>query len=267
MGRPNVGKSTLLNALLKHKVAAVSSKPQTTRSQIMAYHEDERGQLFFLDTPGYYLSKGKAENFNTLAKSAVQEADLVLYVVDQTRPWGREDELIWHVVEQAAKPTILAINKLDRTSKDHSEDYIDLLTDSVAQVLRISAEQQTHIKAVLNGLYELAQEGKRDDSVDQFVTPLLSQSAEQYIAELIREKLYHHLSQELPYQVSVEVLSIDADKEDELYLDAVIHTTNPRHKAMVIGAKGQKITQVKKSLARELNIATSKKPHIRLRVD
>ena len=110
VGRPNVGKSTLLNALVQHKVAIVSAKPQTTRSQIVAFLEDERGQIFFIDTPGFYAAKAGTSQYNSLIAQSIEEADVIVYLVDQTRDWGQEEERIWNQIEASEKPVLLTLN-------------------------------------------------------------------------------------------------------------------------------------------------------------
>lgn len=267
VGRPNVGKSTFLNALVQHKVAIVSPKPQTTRSQIVAFFEDERGQIFFLDTPGFYSPRAGATQYNALISHSVDEADVVIYMVDHTRDWGKEEEKVWNMISASEKPVILAINKIDIQEPSYKNSYLALLAKYVNEVYEISALQQKHLKILIEKIFSLLPQGERDTSVDYFPTPLISQSSREYIAELIREKIYLHTGQEVPYQTSVRVSSIEEDEKNEtLKIIGEIVVTEKRYKPMLIGKKGQKIEQIKKALRKELELATNKKIQLRLQV-
>ena len=267
VGRPNVGKSTLLNALLHHKVAIVSAKPQTTRSQIMAYFEDERGQIFFLDTPGYYTKRtGGVQIHNKVSRSSIGEADVVLFVVDQTRHWGREDELVWNMLQVVDKPVIMIINKSD-SEYDYSQDYIDLLGPDVTSYLRTSAKNHVHILGVINEIFQYLPKGKRDTTVDNFPTPLLSQGGTEFLEELIREKLYWYLKKEMPYTVAVRVYDLqEYEEENRMHVKAELLVQEPRHKAIVIGEKGRMITKIKDSFKKELELVTGRDIHATLKV-
>ncbi len=268
VGRPNVGKSTLLNALVLHKVAIVSPKPQTTRSQIVAHLEEERGQLFFLDTPGYYSTRSGATHFNALVSHTIEEADVVIYVVDHTRDWGQEEEKIWNMIQASEKPVILAINKTDITSPTYKDSYIALLKPHVQEVVEVSAQRETHIKSLINLLFTYLPLGERDDSVDYFPTPLLSQDSKEYLAELVREKIYQLTGQEVPYQTSVRIESVEEDDEkNTLLVKGKILVSDKRYKPMLIGKQGRKINEIKSAVRKELHVATGKSISVSLQVD
>jgi GTP-binding protein Era len=267
VGRPNVGKSTLLNNLVDHKVAIVSKKPQTTRSQIVAFHEDERGQIFFLDTPGFYLARPGTSQYNAIIGGSIEEADLIVYIVDHTRDWGHEEERIWNMILASEKPVILAINKIDLQRTSYKENYEALLEKYVKEVVEISALRSQHLKTLVDKIYHLLPTGERDITVDYFPTPLLSQSSKEYLAEIIREKIYQHTGQEVPYQTVVRVDSVEESEEDNLLkITGEILVPNNRYKAMLIGKKGQKIEQIRKAVRKELEIGTGKKVSISLKV-
>lgn len=267
VGRPNVGKSTLLNALLGHKVAIVSDKPQTTRSQIVAFFEDERGQIFFLDTPGYYEARKAATHYNHLIQMSINEADLIVYVVDKTRNWGEEDERVWNMVSGSGKDVILAINKIDKKRPDFSDAYIDLLKEEVKAIIPVSAERGAHVIGLRNLLFDNLPTGTRNPMVDSFVTPLLSQSSKEYIAELIREKIYIYMSQEVPYQVTPRVTSIEEiEEKNELRIKGEIIVPVTRYKPMLIGKNGSKIKQISQAVKKELSVGTGKTVNVRLMV-
>ena len=189
VGRPNVGKSTLLNNLVQAKVSIISSKPQTTRGLIEAVFEDERGQIFFLDTPGYYTGKSSDAGFLNLISQSINEADLVLYVVDHTRDWGREDAKIWEIIQDSGKETMLVINKTDIKSPTYLDAYHTLVAAYTANVFLVSA-LKTSSKPIIEAIFDKLSEGSRDKSVDQFPSPLISQNSSEYLAEIIREKIF-----------------------------------------------------------------------------
>lgn len=265
VGRPNVGKSTLLNAIIGQKVSIVSGKPQTTRSEITVVFEDDRGQIFFRDTPGYYQGKA-VSNYNRIIAGSIKDADVVAYVVDQTRDWGDEDERIWHMVEACGKPTILIINKADAVT-DYSRSYEILVGKHVLQTYRISALNHTHVKSVIKGLLEVLPAGDRDTLVDHFQTPILSQTSTDFLAEIIREKIYERCGAEVPYQVRVQISDIDEDEEKGLLkIKGLIIVSDEHYKPMLIGQNGRMVAAITKATQKELWVATGKEARVRLRV-
>ncbi len=266
VGRPNVGKSTLLNAIIGHKVSIVSGKPQTTRSQITAYFEDERGQLFFTDTPGYYQGKA-VSSYNRVIAQSIKDADIVIYVVDQTRDWGEEDERIWHMLEDVNKPVILLINKADATVSDHAHSYEILVGKHVPVTIRLSASKRTHIHTLLETLFQYASESERDTTVDSFSTPLLSHSSNEFLAEIIREKIYEYCGAEVPYQVKTYVADIHEDEiKDRIHVRGYIIVNDRHYKPMLIGANGKMVASITKAVQKELWVATGKEVTVRLKV-
>jgi GTP-binding protein Era len=266
VGRPNVGKSTLLNAIIGQKVSIVSGKPQTTRSLIIALYEDERGQIFFTDTPGFYQGKAVA-SFNQVISQSIKDADTVLYIVDQTRDWGEEDEHIWHMVEQSTKPVILVINKNDVFDHDYSKSYEIIVGKNVSKTIHMSATKRTHINTLLQSLFDVLPIKERDTTVDHFATPLLSQTAPEFLAEIIREKVYDSCGAEVPYQVRTYVTDIQEDEEkNRLRIKGYIVVTNERYKPILIGSNGKKIASLTKAVQKELWVATGKEVKLRLMV-
>lgn len=267
VGRSNVGKSTLLNALVQQKVAIVSPKPQTTRSQIVAYHEDSRGQIFFLDTPGFYALRPGSAQYNQLIADSIAEADVIVYVVDHTRDYGREEERLWNMVLASEKPVILAVNKIDVKQPSFRPSYVALFSKEVLAVVNISALNQKHLPTLLTHIFALLPLGTRDTTVDYFPTPLLSLSGKEYLAEIIREKVYLLTGQEVPYRVSCRVLSVEEDPQEQwLRIDGQIIVSEPRYKAILIGKRGQKIEEIRRAVRKELELVTNKTVHLRLRV-
>jgi GTP-binding protein Era len=265
VGRPNVGKSTLLNALVGQKVSIISKKPQTTRSQIMAVYEDERGQLFFHDTPGLFLGKA-APSFSRMIDQTLSHVDVVVYVVDRTRDWGNEDERIWNKVNESEKPVLLVINKVDVNHPDFTKTYEILLGKRVAKMLKLSALEQTHIKGLIAELFLLSPAGSRQEQVDLFPSPLLSQSGPEFLAEIIREKVYERCGAEVPYQVTTRVVSIDSEDEELMKVKGLVMVPSEHYKPMLIGANGKMIASIRKAVEKELRVMTGKEARVRLDV-
>lgn len=266
VGRPNVGKSTFLNSVIGQKVSIVSGKPQTTRSEITVLYEDERGQIFFKDTPGYYQGKA-VSNYNRVIAGSIKDADAILYIVDQTRDWGDEDQKIWNMVEVSGKPTVLAINKLDVAGADFSNSYQILVGKHVAASHRVSAINQAHIKSVLASLFSLLPERERDTVVDNFPTPILSQTSADFLAEIIREKIYERCGAEVPYRARTQVTDVDEDEEKNLLrIKGLIIVSEEHYKPMLIGQNGRMIAAITKAVQKELWVATGKEAKVRLKV-
>lgn len=268
IGRPNVGKSTLLNAILNHKVAITSPKPQTTRSQIMAFYEDDRGQMFFVDTPGFYSAQRGASAYNSIITESLNEADIVLYVIDQTKKWGEENTKVWNKILDSGKPIILVCNKSDIPEPNHLDSYMIHCEDDVEEIIHISALQSKHVEGLKQLIFKMLPEAERDATVDLFVTPLLSMSSKEYIAELVREKIYLHTGQEVPYQTSVLIDTINENEEKQiLNIKGKIFVNSSHYKPMLIGAEGKKIRQISKKVEDEIRFMTGKKVNVKLVVE
>lgn len=266
VGRPNVGKSTLLNLIIGQKVSIVSGKPQTTRSQITAFFEDERGQIFFTDTPGYYQGKA-VSSYNRVIAQSIKEADAVLYVVDQSRDWGEEDEHIWHMVEEAGKSTILVINKNDILEPNYVKSYEILVGKKVDATIVMSAAKRTHVNTLIQSLFDVLPEAERDTTVDHFETPLISQTSKEFLAEIIREKVYESCGAEVPYHVRTRVSSIYEDEvRDRIHIKGLVIVSEERYKPILIGANGKMIANLTKAVQKELFVATGKEVFVKLRV-
>jgi len=211
VGRPNVGKSTLLNTLLNQKVAAVSDKPQTTQRLIQAYFEDPRGQIFYYDTPGLFQGKNR-EVMERLIKEALSGADLLVYVVDHTREWGAEEDIIFDIVTKIDLPIIMVVNKQDIAEPSFLRQYKEKthITDPII----ISAKDNKNTNNVIDRIFELLPVGERVNAVDEFPTPLLSHNSRDYLAEIVREKIYELARDEVPYQCTVEVIKVKSNSKD-----------------------------------------------------
>jgi GTP-binding protein Era len=268
IGRPNVGKSTFINNLIGQKVAITSPKPQTTRFPIRAVYQQLEGTIIFVDTPGImkktedYLSE--KINKQTI-QSLNQELDLVLYMVDHTRKRDFEEGRVLGFVRQIEKPKVLVINKIDIEEPSYLPQY-KFLEDEFNDVFQISALKKQHIKPLLKRIFELLP-SKKIDIPENLVYPVLNIDAKTFIAELIREKIFLMMGEEIPYTTTVVVDEITERNNKLTYIKARILTTDDRYKKMLIGAQGRKIKEIGSYARKEIALATNKKIYLNLTVE
>ena len=291
IGRPNVGKSTFVNNLIGQKVSITSPKPQTTRFPIKALYEDERGKIIFTDTPGIFSPKGRPSGGWNLSQKINQktfeeindEIDLVLYMIDHTRRRDFEEAKVIGVVRKINKPKILVVNKVDLQEKTYLPQY-KFLEEEIPFVFQISARNKTHIKPLMDKVFELLpeekqrlSEGSKSETIDNeyFETklenkvgyPLLNMDSKSFISEIIREKVFLMMGEEIPYTTTALVDEITERKNRILYIKAKILTTETRHKKMLIGAGGRKIKEIGSFARKEISLATGKKVFLDLTVE
>jgi GTP-binding protein Era len=277
IGRPNVGKSTFLNNLIGQKVAITSPKPQTTRFPIKALYHDERGRIIFVDTPGIF---GKAEDFlskkiNQQTFKAIQEhVDLVLYMVDHTRRRDFEEGKVLGIVRKINKPKILVVNKTDIEKPSYLPQY-KFLEDEFKDIFYISALERKHIKPLVDRIFELLPEKpikEKEEITTEFdeerIYPLLNIDSYTFIAEIVREKVFLQMGEEIPYTATVVADEITERKKNNLtYIKARILTTNDRYKKMIIGAGGRKIKEIGSMARKEIELATKRQVYLDLTVE
>lgn len=270
IGRPNVGKSTLLNNLLGQKVAITSPKPQTTRFPIRAVYEDERGQIIFVDTPGIFAKTPDllAKKVNPKAEATLsQGVDLILYMVDHTRKRDLEENKTLGIVRKVrGVPKILVINKIDLKQPTYLAQY-KFLEEEVDEAVKISALKKTNLKLLLEAIFEYLPESQPLVETKEMATPALNIDSKTFIAEIIREKAFLFLRKELPYSLTTVVDEITEREDGLLYIKAKILTTNEKYRKMIIGKKGKMVKEIGMAARKELEIATNKKIFLDLRVE
>ncbi len=269
IGRPNVGKSTFLNNVIGTKVAITSPKPQTTRFPIHTQYVDERGKIFFIDTPGIFAKAPDflASKVNQAAKDAITDnVDIVLYMIDHTRSRDMEEAKVLGIVRKIDKPKILVINKIDRQEKTFLPQY-EFLKDEIADVFEISALKRQHIKPLLDKIFEYLPGSKGEVDSTKLVYPLLNVDSTTFIAELIREKVFIMMGEEIPYTTTAIVDEITERNKILTYIKARILTTADRYKAMIIGKGGRKIKEIGAYARKEIELAISKKVFLDLTVE
>ena len=268
IGRPNVGKSTLVNNIIGQKVAITSPKPQTTRFAIEALYEDPRGQIIFVDTPGIFNKAtdaiSKKINSQTL-QTLGDKIDLVLYIVDPTRKRDFEEAKVLGIVRKIDKPKILVVNKEDEEQK-YLPQY-KFLESEFDSVVSVSALKRKNIKTLLDTIFEKLPEGEALIDKKDYIYPALNMDSTVFIAELIREKLFLQLRREVPYTATVVVDEIKERNDSLTYIRARILTTTDVYKKMIIGAGGKRIKEFGSMARVELEGATGRKIYLDITVE
>ncbi|MBN2908533.1 GTPase Era [Polycladomyces sp. WAk] len=249
IGRPNVGKSTLMNHIIGQKVAIMSDKPQTTRNQIRGVYTDERGQIIFLDTPGIHKPKSKlGEYLVKTAQNALEEVDLVLFLVDASEGLGPGDRYIIEHLKGIKTPVFLVINKIDQV---HPDDLLPLIDQyrqlhDFAEFVPISALQGNNTSTLVRLIFERLPEGPAYYPADQ-----VTDHPERFIVgELIREKVLFLTREEIPHSVAVIVEEMKQRDNGAVYVRATIYTERDSQKGILIGKRGSMLKEVGR-LARE----------------
>lgn len=261
IGRPNTGKSTLLNNLLGQKVSITSPKPQTTRFPIEAVYEEERGQIIFIDTPGVFgkVEDAVSKKINPLAESVLKRGvDVVIYIIDHTRDRDFEENKSLGLVRQIDKPKILIVNKSDIKKPDFYPHY-KFMEEEFARTIHISALYKWNFNYLIDAIFDYLPEGEKLIETEGRATPLLNMDSKQFISEIIREKAYIFLRKELPYSLTVAVDEVEKRENGVMYIKARIITNNDRYKRMIIGEKGRMIKEIGMATRKELETATDQK--------
>jgi GTP-binding protein Era len=264
VGRPNVGKSTLLNALLERKVSIVTPKPQTTRHRILGLLNRPAYQIALVDTPGIHAGHRRMLNqyMNRSATASLDDADVIVFVVEALR-WTDEDERVLERVRRANRPTILAVNKVDRAQpRAKLLPYVDNLSKrfDFAAVVPLSALKRDNLARLPDVIGGLLPEGPPMFPEDQ----VTDKSERFQAAELIREKLTMRLQEELPYGLTVEIERQEDLEDGRLAINAIIWVERPGQKAIVIGEGGALLKEVGRAARLDLNRLYGRRVHLEL---
>ena len=244
VGRPNVGKSTLLNQLLGQKVSITSKKPQTTRHRILGIDTEGGYQTIYVDTPGLHQEEKRAINrlMNRAATRSLGDVEMVIFVVDGTR-WTSDDDHVLSKLKDQKYPVVLAINKIDLISdKEILLPHIQTLAQKMdfAAVLPISAEKGTNVEKIREMARAVLPEGEH-----YFPEDYITDRSSRFMAsEIIREKLMRFTGEELPYSVTVEIERFKVEDDGLFHINALILVERDGQKKMVIGNKGEKIKTI-----------------------
>ncbi|WP_049722021.1 GTPase Era [Gilvimarinus polysaccharolyticus] len=243
VGRPNVGKSTLLNHMLGQKVSITSRKPQTTRNNVTGIKTEGADQIIFVDTPGLHKHEPRAINryMNRAAGAAMKDVDLVLFLVDRL-VWNEEDELVARQLENSRSTIILVVNKIDMIEdKNQLLPHLQSLSErlGVAEIIPLSALRGTNLDRLETIILKYIPDGMHMFDQDQFT----DRSARFMVAEIVREKITRQLGDELPHQMAVEIEQYEQQGKT-LHIGAVILVEREGQKRILIGNKGDRIKQI-----------------------
>lgn len=245
VGRPNVGKSTLMNRMIGQKIAITSNKPQTTRNRIQTVYHDERGQIVFLDTPGIHKAKNKLGEFMVnVAEKTFTEVDLVLWLVEATTFIGRGERYIAEELKRSKAPVILVMNKIDTIKKDELLECIAAYKDMMdyEDIVPVSAWTGENVDDLVTTMFEHLEEGPPFYDEDT----ITDQPERQIVAEMIREKALRLLADEIPHGIAVAIdrMKDRPGKRKLVDIDATIICERSSHKGIIIGKQGSMLKRI-----------------------
>lgn len=266
IGRTNVGKSTLLNAILGEKISIISDKPQTTRSRIVGVYNDKDVQIAFLDTPGFHRPENKlGAKMVEVAEESMGDVDLLLFVAECRLPGSTEREVLRRI-EKSGLPCILVLNKIDKVRKDEILKVIAAYAElhEFDSVIPISALQRDGVKIVLQEILKHTE----DSSIAYYPTDAATDRSERYLAgELVREKLLRNLREEVPHGTAVETV-LFRDREDgnltEIYVNIICERES--HKGIIIGKQGTMLKKIATEARSEIENLLGRKVYLECRV-
>ena len=264
IGRPNVGKSTLMNRLIGQKIAITSSKPQTTRNRIQTVYTDDRGQIVFLDTPGINKAKNKLGDYMLqAAERTLNEVDVVLWLVEPTTFIGGGERYIVEQLSKVKTPIILVINKIDTVEEKEILEAISTYKDVLefAEIIPVSALKGRNTQDVIDTIFQYLDEGPMYYDADT----IPDQPERQICAELIREKALRCLSQEIPHGIAVVIDSMKERRHGHIIdIDATVICEKDSHKGIIIGKKGAMLKKIGSQARTEMENLLDTKVNLQL---
>lgn len=251
IGRPNVGKSTLMNHLIGQKIAIMSDKPQTTRNKIHGVYTTEDTQIVFLDTPGIHKPQSKLGNYMMqTAESALKEVEAALFLVDASEGIGGGDRFIIEQLKKVKTPVFLVMNKIDKVTPEQLLPMITQYNElyPFAEIVPISALNGNNVSTLLEQLTRYLPEGPQYYPADQ-----VTDHPEQFVvAELIREKILHMAREEIPHSIAVAIEDMRVQENGVVYIGAVIFVERDSQKGIIIGKRGEFLKEVGKQARRDI---------------
>ena len=264
VGRPNVGKSTLLNELLGQKISITSRKPQTTRHRIMGIHTEGPYQAIYVDTPGLHIEEKRAINrlMNRAASSSIGDVELVIFVVEGTH-WTPDDEMVVNKLRDLKSPVLLAINKIDNvTDKSKLLPHLQFLSEQMnfIDIVPMSAEKGINVDTIASIVRK-----RLPEAIHHFPEDYITDRSQRFMAsEIIREKLMRFLGEELPYSVTVEIERFVTNERGGYDINGLILVEREGQKKMVIGNKGAKIKTIGIEARQDMEQMFETKVHLEL---
>ena len=264
IGRPNVGKSTLMNCLIGQKIAITSSKPQTTRNRIQTVYTSQEGQIVFVDTPGIHKAKNKLGDYMVnIATRSLRDVDVVLWLVEPTNYIGAGEK---HIIEQLKgikTPVILVINKIDTVKKEELFGFIDTYRKEMdfQEIVPVSALKQENTEELIKCIMKYLPYGPAFYDEDT----ITDQPQRQIVAELIREKALHALNEEIPHGIAVSIDQMKKRKGGKMFdIDATIICERDSHKGIIIGKQGAMLKKIGTNARYEIEHLLDAKVNLKL---
>ena len=268
IGRPNVGKSTLMNHLIGQKIAITSEKPQTTRNRIQTVYTDEKGQIIFLDTPGIHKAKNKlGEYMVSVAEHTLKEVDVILWLVEPGTYIGAGEQQILKILSRVKTPVFLVINKIDTVKKEDIIKAIEAYQDvyRFAEIIPVSAMKKTNTDTLIHTIFQYLPEGPQYYDEDT----VTDQPMRQIAAELIREKALRLLNDEIPHGIAVTIEGMKERPDGIMDIDASIVCERDSHKGIIIGKGGSMLkrigTEARKDIEHMMDIQVNLKLWVKVR--
>lgn len=262
IGRPNVGKSTLLNSIIGKKVAITSDKPQTTRNMIQGIYNEEDTQIVFVDTPGIHKPNHKLGKYlNKQAYYSINDVDVILFLVDASTSLGGGDKYILEKLKEADKPVILILNKIDKLTKDEILVKIDEYKDlyEFSEIIPVSALKKDNVKTVVNVLKKYLPDSVRFYGEND----ITNKPMHFLISEMVREKVFNLTEEEVPHSITCYVENID-NKKESININVVIVVDRDSLKRIIIGARGSKIKEIGTLARADIEKLLGKKVYLEL---
>ena len=263
IGRPNVGKSTLINQIVGEKISIISDKIQTTRHTIHGIVSEEDSQIIFIDTPGIHKPKHRLGDYMVdISIQSLDDVDVVLFMINATEGYGRGDGFILEKLKKIKSPVFLIINKVDLIHPDELFPLIDQYKNKYPfeEIIPVSALNGNNVKKLIQLIKSHLPPGPKYYNEDQST----NKSERFMYSELIREKVLHHTKEEIPHSINVTIESVEQRRHNRIYIEALIITERKSQKGILIGKQGSMLKTIGQEARRELEHLTGKKVYLDL---
>jgi GTP-binding protein Era len=250
IGRPNVGKSTLVNTLIGEKINIISPRPQTTRNSIKAIYTEDDGQIIFIDTPGIHEPRNELDKYmQDEAYSSLDGIDVIIFILDGSTYWGKNDQLIFDQIKNSDQDIIYVMNKIDKISNKELVKRQKKYSQQVGkEVIPISALNNKNTDNLLKEIFSKLPEGPQ-----YYPEDMITDQIERFVfAEMIREKIFYLTREEVPYGVAVLVEEVKERKNDDYYIRANIYVEKKSHKGIIIGKNGKMLKKIGRAARKEI---------------
>ena len=263
VGRPNAGKSTLLNKLVKFNISIISDKPQTTRDIINFIYTDDDAQIIFMDTPGYQIARNKLGDYMDKAmRSALEDADMILYIIDGSVPFKAGEKELMDIVTSANKDVVIAINKIDKKESHIDEIIAEINSRNLKSItVPISAGNGGNLDKLLDEIKNILKPGPMYYDGEY----LTDKPMKFIVSEIIRQKCLLYLSEEIPHGINIEILKYE-ELEDSVNIDAIIYCERDSHKGIVIGKDASMIKKIRLASKKDIKAMLDTEVNLKLNV-